>query len=130
MARCSFETANFSSPLCFDQLDRDPIVKHEVHASAAPVSYEEQNSTIVYHAKRRFNSPALTPTRGAHQRAALITGFKESSGHLTGEAEFKNRSKGYRITYDSGESRPTPHFASFFRRFPARDAVNLPSTAG
>jgi hypothetical protein len=99
------------------------MLNDEVHASSAPISYGEQNSTIAYHAKLRFNTPALTPTRGAHQRAALITGFKESSGHLTGEAEFKNRREGYRITYDSGESRPTPHLASFFRRFPARDAL-------
>ena len=46
MARCSFETANFSFPLCFEPLDRTPMLNDDVHASAASISYGEQNSTI------------------------------------------------------------------------------------
>ena len=46
MARCSFETANFSFPLLLETAGQSPILNDEVHASAAPISYEEQNSTI------------------------------------------------------------------------------------
>jgi hypothetical protein len=99
------------------------MLNDEVHASSAPISYGEQNSTIAYHANETEVQYPGVDTHAGCTSAALITGFKESSGHLTGEAEFKNRREGYRITYGSGESRPTPHLASFFRRFPARDAL-------
>jgi hypothetical protein len=47
MARCSFETANFFFPLTSEPLDVDPDRKTtDVHASAASISYGEQNSTI------------------------------------------------------------------------------------
>jgi hypothetical protein len=49
MARCSLETANFSFPLFFEPLDRRPdALNDEVGASAVPISYGEQNSTIVH----------------------------------------------------------------------------------
>jgi hypothetical protein len=47
MARCSFETSNFSFPLSSEPLDRDADPKTtRFITTAAPTSYGEHNSTI------------------------------------------------------------------------------------
>jgi hypothetical protein len=46
MARRSLETANSLSPSASNRWIDIRTLNDEIHASAAPISYEEQNSTI------------------------------------------------------------------------------------